>query len=156
MVKKFFLMLAVLIFTAQIQTVYADVAIPERPRAFQAPIKLSVESIDEENNQVTLKLSLKKSDVQKYLYSIYRESGLYVTGGTGNFDSKTALITFDYDDLSNDTPETLRVEIETEIQYAPTNFGNKLRQRPSYLQMNYIIEFTRYGDELTAEVSYDR
>ncbi len=149
-------MLALLIFTAQIQTVYADVAIPERPRAFQAPIKLSVESIDEENSQVTLKLSRRKSDVQKYLYSIYRESGLYVTGSNGNFDGKTALITFDYEDLSKDTPETLRVEIETVISYAPTNFGNKQRQRPSYLQMNYVIEFTRYGDELTAEVSYDR
>ena len=157
MLKKIFLMLAALIFTAQIQTAYADVAIPVRPPVNQFPVELTVQSIDEKTNQVTLKLTRRQANLQRYYYSVYRESGLYIAGDTGEFHNKTELITFTYKDLDKDMPENLKIEIETIADRANTIFGDKQRQRPNYLQMNYTIEFIRYGDELTAEVQpYDR
>ena len=157
MLKKFFLMLAALLIFAQIPTAHADVAIPVRPPINQFPIRLTIQSIDEENSQITLQISRRKADVKQYFYSVYRKSGLYIVGNSGEFHNRTELITFEYKDLAKDTPEDLKLEIETVSEYSSTIYGDKKRQRPSYFQMNYVINFSRHGNELTAEVlPYER
>ena len=163
MLKKFLALIVFVSVSCTFAETYADL-IPGRLEIKKENFNLSptvkVIKIDMASNKITLEVTNRNKNVEKFTYKIFKGSDeeIISVGGDDFISEATKTITFGYSDLQNDSPRALIIEISEIETNVSTRYGNKRYRNSPSRNHKYFLEFYRDSDKnLTADVfSYDR
>ena len=139
MLKKIFTILAMLVIAAQFSVARANI-----------PANVEIKSVEENSEQVTIKISRRIDLLESYSCKVYRTNdGKQFFKCESNFEGTASLFGFSYKDLAKDTPYNLTLEFEFNFSDDGYKFS-----RPLVKSAKYEIEFARYKNELRAQIFF--